>query len=510
MQEHISHVGIVGSGAMGRGIAQVCVTSGLRVTLVDSNQAVVQSAHTAIVDAIRQEVAKGRLEPDLAESAIGGLATADTLAGLASSQLVIEAITEDLGAKRALFGELEQHVAPDCILASNTSSLSITTLAAACKNPRRVAGMHFFNPVPRMKLVEVIKGLKTDDAVIDRLEQLGRAIGKEVVRVQDTPGFLVNQVGRGYTLEAVNIVGEGVASYEQVDRVMREAAGFRMGPFELLDLVGLDVNHPATEMIYSQFYQEPRYRPSPLMDTRVSAGLLGRKAKEGYYTYADKAAGASSNGAQQATAGAAAASGSQSVWVSDAIPELGQRVRDLLKAFPAILETGQAPGKDALCIVTPVGRDASHAAAHEGLDPARTIAVDALFGLSTHRTLMSTCATDPAWKAAAVQLFESDGTPVTLIRDSPGFIAQRIVAMIMNIGAALAQGRIALPKDIDRAVTLGLAYPQGPLAFANLMGADHVQRLLSGLYESHGDPRYRPALWLKRRAALKLDFHHGD
>ncbi len=506
MQAEIDRIGVVGSGAMGRGIAQACALSGMKVVLMDADEAVARSAHASIAKAIEGDRVKGRVSQEAAESAMAGLSITSTLDGLKDSQLVIEAITEDLDAKRGLLADLENVVDEQCIIASNTSSLSITTLGAACKFPGRVAGMHFFNPVSRMHLVEVIQALKTDAAVVEQLEGVGRKIGKEVVRVRDTPGFLVNQVGRGYTLEAVNIVGEGVATFAQVDQVMRAAAGFRMGPFELLDLVGLDVNHPATEMIYSQFYHEPRYRPSPLMDMRVGAGMLGRKSGEGYYLYPAESAAPPVSAAAQASGPLPACS----VWVSSAVPEAGAAVRELVKSLGASLETGPRPGEQALCLVTPIGRDASHAAAAEGLDPIRTVAIDALFGLSTHRTAMATCVTGQEWRDAAQALFSADGVPVTMIRDSPGFIAQRIVAMIVNIGGALAQSRTASAADIDRAVTLGLAYPHGPLAYANVLGAGYIHLLLGGLYESFGDSRYRPALWLKRRAALNLNFCDGD
>jgi 3-hydroxybutyryl-CoA dehydrogenase len=259
-------------------------------------------------------------------------------------------------------------------------------------------------------------------------------------------------------------------------------------------------------MIYSQFYHEPRYRPSSLMDMRVGAGMLGRKSGEGYYPYPAEPAAAPVSAPAQASGPLPECS----VWVSSAVPQAGAAVRELVKNLGASLETGPRPSEQALCLVTPIGRDASHAAAAEGLDPLRTVAIDALFGLSTHRTAMATCVTGKEWRDAACALFSADGVPVTMIRDSPGFIAQRIVAMIINIGGALAQSRTASAADIDRAVTLGLAYPHGPLAYANVLGAGYVHLLLGGLYESFGDSRYRPALWLKRRAALNLNFCDGD
>ncbi|TEA77902.1 3-hydroxyacyl-CoA dehydrogenase [Allopusillimonas ginsengisoli] len=511
MSSGISRVGVVGSGAMGRGIAQICALSGKTVMLFDAGHQVVEKALAGIAQAISIDVQKGRLDDRAAQQAAKALIAIDNLEALRDCELVIEAITEDLDAKLHLLSSLDDVVDASCILASNTSSLSITSLASKCRYPGRVAGMHFFNPVPRMRLVEVIRGLKTEDAVIAQLKAVGHDIGKEVVEVNDTPGFLVNQIGRGYTLEAVNVVAEGVASYAQIDQIMREAAGFRMGPFELLDLVGLDVNHPATELIYNQLFQEPRYRPSSLMSLRLQAGTLGRKTGEGYYRYEVGAPG--KHGAKPLQANLPAPSAphvSAPVWVSSATPEAGDTLRALASSLGASIEAGTRPSDKALCLVTPMGRDASRTAAIEGLDPVRTVAVDTLFGLQTHRTLMTTCVTSRAWRDMAHAIFSADGVPVTVIRDSPGFVAQRIVAMIMNIGGALAQSRTAAPQDIDRAVVLALAYPHGPLGFANRLGAASVSRLLDGLYESFRDPRYRPALWLARRAALDMDFCEGD
>jgi 3-hydroxybutyryl-CoA dehydrogenase len=448
-------------------------------------------------------VEKGSMQQSDVSAAMARIEVIGGIPALASCDLVVEAVIEDLDLKKQLFKELEAVVAPECILASNTSSLSITTIAAGATYPGRIAGFHFFNPVPLMKLVEVIDGLLTEKSVGDALMEVGRIMGREPVRVKDAPGFLVNQVGRAYTLESAHLVSEGVGSFAEVDAVMRDIAGFRMGPFELLDLVGLDVNHPATEMIYNQFYHEPRYRPSVMMQSRLDAGVLGRKTGQGFYRYVD--------GKPEALPASPCPSGrAESIWVSDAEPWGAKKLRECLEGMGISLETSERPSDRALCLVTPLGEDATHAALAQGLDPKRTIAVDTLFSLSKRRTCMATPVTEPAYRAAAHALLSGDGVPVTVLSDSPGFITQRVVAMIVNIGASIAQLRTAQPADIDKAVKLGLGYPHGPLGFGDFLGPHRILQILRNMYEMYGDPRYRPSLWLTRRAKLGVSLMTPD
>lgn len=497
-------LGVVGAGAMGRGIAQVAASGGMRVLLTDSRPEAISDARQQIEKMLLRAAEKGAMDVADARAAIARIEPLSDLNGLAGCHLVIEAIAEDLGIKQALFAQLEEIVSDDCILASNTSSLSITTIASKCRLPQRVAGFHFFNPVPLMKLVEVIDGLRTLSSVGDALMDVGRQMGREPVRVKDAPGFLVNQVGRAYTLEAVHLVAEGISTFAEVDAVMRDAAGFRMGPFELLDLVGLDVNHPATMMIYRQFYDEPRYRPSVLMQSRVDAGLLGRKTKAGFYDYKE------TKDAAAAPPFAPSKAPSFPVWVSRAEPEAAAKLLALLKQFGTEIESGDKPSGKALCLVTPLGEDATHCAVEQGLDAERVVAVDTLFDLQKHRTVMSTPVTASAYLDAARTLLAQDGVAVTATRDSPGFITQRIVAMIVNIGASIAQMRTASAADINKAVKLGLGYPHGPLAFGDVLGAATILKILTNMQRRYGDPRYRPNVWLARRAELGVSLALQD
>jgi 3-hydroxybutyryl-CoA dehydrogenase len=350
--------------------------------------------------------------------------------------------------------------------------------------------------VPLMKLVEVIDGLQTDEWVGEALMAVGRRMTREPVRLKDAPGFLVNQVGRGFTLEAAHLAYEGVAGFADVDRVMRDVGGFRMGPFELMELTGLDVTQPASELIYNQFFQEPRYRPNLIMRSRYEAGVLGRKTKRGFYDY-----DAEMKPLVQPEPPAPAAR-PESVWVSPVEAQGHAALVELLSKLGARRETTAKPSSKALIVVTPIGEDATTCAVEGGLDPRRTVAIDTLFPMVKRRTIMGTPLTDAAYREAAHGLLGADGVPVTVCRDSPGFIAQRIVAMIVNIGCSIAQSRTAWPADIDKAVMLGLNYPNGPFKFGDVLGPDRVYKVLSSMCRIYGDPRYRPNIWLTRRAKL--------
>ncbi|MEX0732680.1 MAG: 3-hydroxyacyl-CoA dehydrogenase [Aquisalimonadaceae bacterium] len=488
-------LGIIGAGAMGRGIAQVAAAGGMEVVILDANSQVATEGCEFVGRMLRRLAEKGKLSVDDAEAAIGRIRQAATMSDLAGCNVVVEAVVENLAVKQKVFAELENVVSEDCIIASNTSSLSIAAIASSARLPGRIAGFHFFNPVPLMKLVEVIESIRTESWVGDTLMRVGRQMGREPVRVRDAPGFLVNQIGRGLTIESAHIVDEGIAGTVEIDRIMRDLAGFRMGPFELMDLTGLDVTHPATELIYQQFYGEPRFRPALVMEQRTQAGILGRKTGSGFYPYED--------GKQVVPDEPPAPTGGpDSVWVSRAEPEGHARLTQLLRNLDAPLEDGDQPSAGALCLVTPMGSDATSAAVDQGLDASRTVAVDTLFSMENRRVIMPTPITSSRMRQAAHALLAGDGRPVTVIRDSPGFVAQRVVAMIVNIGCAIAQCGAAAPADIDKATTLALNYPQGPLAFADALGPANILRVLEGLQKIYGDPRYRPSPWLMRRARL--------
>jgi 3-hydroxybutyryl-CoA dehydrogenase len=493
---------VVGAGTMGRGIAQVCAQAGLTTLMFDSRDGAVQEAIAGINKALDGLVTKGRMTAEVKQGVIDHLKPIGSLDEVASAGVVIEAIVENLDAKRELFRELEKRLAPDAVIATNTSSLSVTEIAAGCGKPERVAGLHFFNPPPLMKLVEVIGGLRTDPAVVEGLTGFGKRINKHPVVATDTPGFLVNHAGRAYGPEALRIVAQGIASPREVDLLMKEAAGFRMGPFELLDLVGGDVAHAVMVSIYDQYFGEPMYQPSAQMTVRVAGGLLGRKSKQGFYDYS----GPPSAGVP--TVAVPAAPAPASAWVAD--EDGGAELAEWMKAAGVKCQLGGAPDARAPCFVTPLGEDASGAAVRLKLDPARTVAVDMLGRFQGRRTLMKTPLTTPETLGAAVAALSAGNAPVTVINDSAGFVIQRLLCMIVNIGSRIAELRIAAPADIDTAVELGLNYPKGPLALGDSLGVARVLAVLDGMHAITLDPKYRASTWLRRRARLGVSLRTPD
>lgn len=498
----IQRIGIIGTGAMGGGIAQICAQAGLRVMLHDANAGAAQACVERLSGLFDTLLSKGRLSAVQRIQALDNLQVCEALAQLAECDLIIEAIVERLDAKQQLFRALEQVVAPHCILASNTSSLSITAIAAACSDPSRVAGLHFFNPVALMKVVEVIDGLRTDPAVTRRLLPLIERLGHQPVRSRDTPGFIINHAGRAYGTEALALLGERVAPVAVIDRILRESMGFRMGPFELFDLTALDVSHPVMESIYQQYYQDPRYRPSPITRQMLEAGQVGRKSGQGFYRYpADQAADVETPAPDEVGCQPA-------VWIAADDPADHAVLASRLQALGVQLDPGTRPAADSLCLLAPYGRDATGSALAFATDPRRTLCIDMLPGLERHRTLMSTPLTDVRLQAFAQRALASDGVGVSLIEDSLGFVCQRVMAAIVNLACEIAQQGVASPADIDQAVQLGLGYPHGPLGWGDRLGATRLLTILQRMVESGNDPRYRPSPWLRRRAQLGISLGH--
>lgn len=498
-------VGLVGAGAMGRGIAQIAAQGGCQVLLFDAQSGAADTARAAVQEQWQRLLSKGRISEEQLQAWSARLQPVADMAALKDCTLVVEAIVERLDIKQAVFAQLEAVVAPDAVLVSNTSSLSVTQIAAGLQRPARFAGLHFFNPVPLMKVVEVIAGLKTDPALCDTLAQAVRQWGHQPVQAQDTPGFIVNHAGRGYNTEALRIVGEGIADFATIDRILRDQAGFRLGPFELMDLTALDVSHPVMEAIYRQYYDEPRYRPSVITAQRLAGGVVGKKAGQGFYRY--------DNGRAQVPPEPPVPDVAvlPPVWVS---PQATRRAAlcALLHTLGAELETQATPSAQALIVVAPLGLDVSAAAVAEHLDATRTVGIDLLIDdcATQRRVLATNPATRAEMRAAAHALFARDGKAVSVVRDSGGFVTQRVLATIVNIAADICQQRICTPQDLETAVTLGLGYPQGPLALGECWGAERVLQVLDNLQTVYGDPRYRPSPWLRRRALLGLSLMHAE
>jgi 3-hydroxybutyryl-CoA dehydrogenase len=488
-------VAVIGAGAMGAGIAQVAAQAGHDVYLYDAAAGAAERGVANILAGLDKLVEKGRLAAEQRAAIAGRLKVATELADLKDARLVVEAIVERLDIKRQVFSALEEIVAEDTILATNTSSLSVTAIAAGLRHPQRVAGLHFFNPAPIMKLVEIIAGLASDRAVLDTLYATARDWGKAPVHATSTPGFIVNRVARPFYAEGLRLLEERAADPATIDAVMRESGGFRMGPFELMDLIGHDVNSAVTRSVFDAYFGDPRFRPSLTQQELVSAGWLGRKSGRGFYDY-----------------GAGAAKAEPATVAQGAAPAKVTVEGDLGPAEPlvaALEDAGETvvrrPGAAGLIVV-----DGARLALTDGrTTTARVAAGEAadlvLFDLAldygaASRIAIAKSDQGPAEAlSAAAGVFQALGKAVSVVDDAPGLIVMRTLAMLASEAAdAVLQG-VASPADIDRAMTLGVNYPRGPLSWADAVGPSRILAVLEALQAAYGDDRYRASQWLRRR-----------
>lgn len=481
-------VAVIGAGAMGSGIAQVAAAAGHPVRLLDARA----GASAKAIEGIRAQFAKladkGRMSAESAAAAGARLSAADTLSELADAALVVEAIVEQLDAKQRLFSELESLVGNDCILATNTSSISITAIGAALQRPERLAGLHFFNPAPLMALVEVVSGLATDAAVADCLFSTAAAWGKTPVHAKSTPGFIVNRVARPYYAEALRLLQEGAADVATIDALMREAGGFRMGPFELMDMIGHDVNFAVTRSVWTAFYHDQRFLPSLIQQELVDGGFLGRKSGRGFHDYREGAArpqpateAARSLGNVPCICGGSAAATALASRLDAA--GIGHERGDSSDGRIATIG-------DAALFVTD-GRSATQRAAESGVSA--TVLIDlALDYASATRIGVSAArqCPEPALHAA-VALLQSAGLQVSLLNDVPGLAVMRTVAMLANEAADAVHQGVCSAAGADAAMKLGVNYPQGPLAWADTLGVGTVRDVLLNLGNAYGEDRYR-------------------
>jgi 3-hydroxybutyryl-CoA dehydrogenase len=503
-----SVVAVIGSGAMGAGIAQVAAAAGYPVKLFDSRPEALAKAIADIGLVYARLVEKGRMSAADADAARARLHAAASIGEVAGAAIVIEAIVENLDVKRGLFAELETIVGDDCILATNTSSISVTAIAAKLRLPGRLVGMHFFNPVPLMALVEVISGLATERAVADTVFATAAAWGKSPVHASSTPGFIVNRVARPFYAEALRLLSERAADPATLDAIMREAGGFRMGPFELMDLIGHDINFSVTQSVFNAYFGDPRFTPSVLQQEMVNAGFLGRKSGRGFYQYG---AGASAVVAQfepsqprPESVSISIEAGASSVLtdpIERRLAAAGFKVGHRKPLAGAGEHEAPAFHCNGAAIFLTDGRSAT-ARAHDNVHP-DTVLFDLVFdaaGATRIALARADQCGDEAYQAA-VGLFQAAGFAVSRLDDVPGMAVMRTVAMLANEAADAVNQGVCSAEAVDIAMQKGVNYPRGPLAWADVVGVEHIVRVLANLGAAYGEDRYRVAPLLRRKLA---------
>jgi 3-hydroxybutyryl-CoA dehydrogenase len=531
-------IGVLGAGTMGAGIAQLAARAGAATLLYDPVEDALEAGLRKAGEGLQKESARGRLSAEDAAAAAERLHTVASLEELADCELVIEAAPERLEVKHALFGALSTIVDEKCVFASNTSSLLVTAIATAASHPERVVGMHFFNPAPVMRLLEVVAGVRSGERALALAEATGEAMGKSVIRATDGPGFLVNRCNRPFGLEALRLLGERIAEIETIDRIVRMGGGFRMGPFELMDLVGVDTGFEVSKSFFAQSFGEPRWRPSPITARYVAAGLHGRKSGRGYYDYSASAEGASHR-PEDPPAAEAEVPGGEGVIVISGSGALADELRSAAAAAGYEVRSPHAPSGGVLpslaidCTSTP----ASAAGDTAGVSPPGRFALQrqppgagsggarlllcargslarldpdgsavgfhalAPFGEARLVELTRSESSSPVAAARAERFFNALGKHVAWVGDAPGLVLGRIVCQVINESAfALGEG-VGSAADIDLGMVLGLSQPRGPLAWADMIGLDHVLAVLNALCDEYREERYRPAPALRRLVA---------
>ncbi len=465
-------VGVVGAGAMGIGIAQVAAAAGHPVRLFDTVAGVAEKSLTRLKETVAVLVSKGKLDQSQADALLARITVVSDLARLADAALVVEAIIEDVDIKRKLFADLEAVVGVDAVLATNTSSISVTLIARDLKNPGRFVGMHFFNPAPVMRLVEVVRGVATTQAVADLIHATATAWGKIAVHAKSTPGFIVNRVARAYYSEPLRLYEEGVSDPATMDALLTEGVGFRMGPFALMDLIGNDVNYAVSRSVFDAFYGEPRFRPSNVQLELVNAGYLGRKTGRGFFDY---------------TAGAS-------------LPEARTVAQPADTASQSAISPHSGGEIDGVLVLSSEGPTAATVARNLG----RPVILLDLIAKDGAKRIAYTASSNVPQQAEDIFLasMAAHGLAATRLPDWPGLVSLRTLALIANEGfEAVLQG-VADEAAIDDAMRHGVNYPQGPIKWARQIGLSRLLMVLDTLLDLTGDARYRASYALRTAAAL--------
>ena len=490
-------IGVIGAGTMGAGIAQVAAQAGCRVKMYDARDGAAQAALVRTSDTLAKLAERGKLTADDAKSTSARMTSATDLADFHDCDLVVEAIIEDLHAKQALFRSLETICAPTVVLATNTSSISITAIANGLARPENVVGMHFFNPAPVMQLVEVVTGHLTSTAIAERMEICVSEWKKTPVRCKSSPGFIVNRVARPYYGEAFRVLESGGADVPTIDLVLREAGGFKLGAFELLDLIGLDVNLMVTKSVWNAYYQDSRFRPSLTQEEMVAGGLLGRKSGRGFYVYPAEPS------APPASMLGPVPTMVQYLLESDALDPLIERIKAAGIKVQARKEDDPLGagmfrvGNATVCLTD--GRSATQLAYEEELSNVVTLDLARGFATAKRVALARGEETTTAALADAVGLFRALGMEVSVITDIPGMIVARTLATLANEAADAVLANVSDAAGVDTAMKLGVGHPEGPLATADRIGLTLINAILVNMQGHTGDDRYRQSLLLQRK-----------
>jgi 3-hydroxybutyryl-CoA dehydrogenase len=495
-------LGVVGAGTMGAGIAQLGCAAGMEVLLHDPVEEALERGAERVRSGLRKWIDKGRA----GEESLELLRPAAALDDLAGCDLVIEAAPERADLKRELFASLSATCGPETVLATNTSSIPVTSLAGAAERPENVVGMHFFNPPPLMKLLEVIRADQTGERALEVARTAGEAMGKQVILAVDGPGFLVNRCGRPFGGEALRLLQERVASHEQIDRICRLGGGFRMGPFELMDLVGVDVGYAVARSFTELSFGEPRWKPSPIQARMVAAGRLGRKTGRGYYDYTGEGPYRPDDPEPAPTTG----DGGLVAILGDGPLADGLRERarsagyELREGAPAelVVDAGvqpaaAPPGGAPLIVLCAAGSLAARgepgAIGFHLLPPLDRTRLVELTRLPTAQ---------PFAAEAAEDFFGRLGFATEWVGDAPGLVLGRIVCQLVNEACFAAGEGVGTEDDVDAGLTLGLNHPRGPFEWCEAIGATHVCTTVDALWRERREERYRLAPLLQRRAML--------
>ncbi|WNO73491.1 3-hydroxyacyl-CoA dehydrogenase [Streptomyces sp. AM8-1-1] len=490
-------VAVVGTGTMGQGIAQVALVAGHPVLLYDAVPGRADEAAEAIGARLDRLVEKGRMAAAERDGARARLQPAADLAELADAALVVEAIVEQLPVKQQLFVALEKIVAEDCLLATNTSSLSVTAVAGALKNPGRFVGLHFFNPAPLLPLVEVVSGFATESAAATRAYATAKAWGKTPVRCADTPGFIVNRIARPFYAEAFAVYEEQAADPATIDAVLRECGGFKMGPFELTDLIGQDVNEAVTRSVWDSFFQSPKFVPSLAQRRLVESGLHGRKSGRGWYAYTDGATRPEPHTAP-------ATEPPTEITVEGDLGPAGELVALLREAGITVRETEEDRGTR---ILLPSGGQLVLADGQTSAEFRDVVYFDLAldYRAATRIALAASEVTEWETLRQSIGLFQALGKSVSVIRDVPGMIVARTVAMLVDLAADAVAKKVASAQDIDTAMRLGVNYPLGPVEWGRRLGRSWAHELLDELHARVPTGRYAPSLGLYRQSYIRTE-----